>query len=445
MTRRSSPWGKRMNRRFFLGGAAAVVGLPMLESLVGSTATAASSGVPQRFLAFYVPCGMHMPKWTPSATGFGYDLPEILAPLAQVRDKTMVLTGLANEPAKPDGPGDHASGTGAFLTCAHPKKTEGADIKNGISVDQVIAQNLGKETRIASLQLGIDGGAGVGGCDSGYSCAYARNISWASETQPLPKTINPQVVFDQIFEGFDPTQSSEAKVRVRKYRASVLDYVHQDAKSLSTRLNTKDRAKLDEYMTGIFDLEQSIQNANQVSCDAIARPEENLTFPEHVKMMLDLSVLAMQCDVTRVVTFMLGNAGSGRNYDFIGVSGGHHQLSHHQSQQSNYDKLTKIDTWEITQLAYLLEKMDQVSEGSGTLLDNAAVFFSSEIEDGNAHRHTNLPVLLAGGLGGALPTGQHLKFADKTPLANLFVTLLNQMGIATGSFGQNSTGALSLG
>ncbi|HMR80095.1 MAG TPA: DUF1552 domain-containing protein, partial [Polyangiaceae bacterium] len=420
MSRRSPIWQKRHNRRFFLGGAAALVGLPVLESIVGSSATAAGSGIPTRFMAFYVPCGMHMAKWTPQNTGPGYDLPEILAPLANVQNKTMVLSGLANEPAKPDGPGDHASGTGAFLTSAHPYKTEGADIKNGISMDQVAASAIGAETRIASLQLGIDGGAGVGGCDSGYSCAYARNISWASETQPLPKTINPQVVFDQIFDGFDPSQSTAAQARTRKYRSSLLDYVNQDAKDLSARLGQKDKAKLDEYLTGIFDLEQSIANATQLTCDSIARPDKNLSFPDHVKMMLDLSVLAMQCDVTRIVTFMLGNAGSGRNYDFIGVSGGHHQISHHQSQQANYDKLTQIDIWEVQQLAYLLEAMDKVQEGSSTLLDNTAVFFSSEIEDGNSHAHTNLPVVLAGGLGGALPTGQHLKFPNKTPLANMF-------------------------
>ncbi|HMR05817.1 MAG TPA: DUF1552 domain-containing protein [Polyangiaceae bacterium] len=442
MSRRSPIWQKRHNRRFFLGGAAALVGLPVLESIVGSSATAAGSGIPTRFMAFYVPCGMHMAKWTPQNTGPGYDLPEILAPLANVQNKTMVLSGLANEPAKPDGPGDHASGTGAFLTSAHPYKTEGADIKNGISMDQVAASAIGAETRIASLQLGIDGGAGVGGCDSGYSCAYARNISWASETQPLPKTINPQVVFDQIFDGFDPSQSTAAQARTRKYRSSLLDYVNQDAKDLSARLGQKDKAKLDEYLTGIFDLEQSIANATQLTCDSIARPDKNLSFPDHVKMMLDLSVLAMQCDVTRIVTFMLGNAGSGRNYDFIGVSGGHHQISHHQSQQANYDKLTQIDIWEVQQLAYLLEAMDKVQEGSSTLLDNTAVFFSSEIEDGNSHAHTNLPVVLAGGLGGALPTGQHLKFPNKTPLANMFVTILNGMGVPTTKFG-NSTAALT--
>ena len=432
---------KKLSRRWFLGGSAVALGLPAFESLMGKDAVAADPQAIKRFLAFYIPCGIHMAKWTPQATGPGYDLPEILAPLLPIQNKVAVVTGLANLPAKPDGPGDHASGTGAFLTCAHPYKTEGSDIKNGISVDQVAANALGDATRIASLQLGIDGGAGVGGCDSGYSCAYARNVSWASETQPLPKTVNPQVVFDQIFDGFDPTQSAEAKARTKKYRASILDYVHEEATSLSLKLGTKDKAKLDEYMTGVYELEQRIQNATEITCNIIDRPPDNLSYPEHVKMMCDLMVLAFQCDVTRVISFMLGNAGSGRNYDFIGVSGGHHQISHHQSLQENYDKLTQIDIWEVQQLVYLLTELDKIQEGTGTLLDNTCVFFSSEIEDGNSHAHTNLPVLLGGGV---LPTGQHFKVPDKTPLANLFIALLNAMGVPTSTFGDDGTAALDL-
>lgn len=439
---------RKLSRRWFLGGAAVAVGLPAFESLMGRGAIAAGTEPIRRFLAFYVPNGIHMANWTPNATGAGYDLPAILAPIGSVpglQSKVSVISGLANQPAKPDGPGDHASGTGAFLTCAHPYKTEGSDIKNGISVDQVAANAIGDATRIASLQLGIDGGAGVGGCDSGYSCAYARNISWASDTQPLPKTTNPQVVFDQIFDGFDPTQTAEAKARIKTYRTSILDYVDQDATALSAKLGTKDKAKLDEYLTGIRDLEVRIQNAADITCNIIDRPDENLSYPEHVKIMCDLMALAFQCDVTRIITFMLGNAGSGRNYDFIGVSGGHHQISHHQSDPANFDKLTQIDTWEVEQLVYLLGKLDAVSEGTSTLLDNTALFFSSEIEDGNSHAHVNLPVILAGSAGGAIPTGQHFQVPDKTPLANLFTTILNALGVSSSSFGQDGTGPLTLG
>jgi hypothetical protein len=208
---------------------------------------------------------------------------------------------------------------------------------------------------------------------------------------------------------------------------------------------TADRAKLDEYMTGIYELEQRVQNATEITCNLIDRPPDNLSYPEHVKMMCDLMVLAFQCDVTRVITFMLGNAGSGRNYDFIGVSGGHHEISHHQDVQENFDKLTQIDTWEIEQLAYLLGKLGAVSEGTGTLLDNSIVFFSSEIEDGNSHAHTNLPVLLAGSAGGTLTVGQHFEVPDNTPIANLFLTILSSLGVPDASFGQNSTGPLVLG
>jgi hypothetical protein len=439
---------KRFGRRWFLGGAAVAIGLPALESLTrpARVARAASHAPAKRFLAYYVPNGIHMPAWTPSATGSGYDLPAILAPLSDVKNKVSVISGLANLLARPDGPGDHASGTGAFLTCAHPYKTEGADIKNGISADQVIANQIGGQTRIASLQLGIEGGAGVGGCDSGYSCAYARNISWASETQPLPKTVNPQVVFDQIFDGFDPSQSTEAKARTKAYRQSILDYVMEETASLETKLGAKDQLKLKEYLDGIRDLELRVQAASEPQCDIIDRPPSNLSFPEHVKMMSDLMVLAFQCDVTRVISFMLGNAGSGRNYDFIGASGGHHAISHHQSAPANYALLTTIGTWEIQQFAYLLAEMDKVQEeGGSTLLDNTAIFFSSEIEDGNAHRHTNLPVLLAGGAGG-LPMGQHIKLPSSTPpvpIANLFLRIMSSLGVPDQKFG-DSTGPLSV-
>ena len=277
-------------------------------------------------------------------------------------------------------------------------KTEGANIKNGISMDQVAAATLGPATRIPSLQLGIDGGSSAGDCDSGYSCAYARNISWASETQPLPKSTNPQVVWDILFGGFDPKASAEEQARQKIYRTSVLDYVLEESKSLSGKLGTTDRRKLDEYMTGVSELEKKIQKTGSGPlCAAIDRPPGDLPLPEHVKMMLDLTALAIQCDATRVVSFMLANAGSGRSYPFLLVNEAHHEISHHQGLQENFDKLTIIDRWEVEQLAYLLGKLDAIDEGNGTTaLDTSAVFFSSEIEDGNSHSHTNLPIIVGG-------------------------------------------------
>jgi len=438
----------KLSRRLFLGGAGAVLTLPLFESVLAKNVNAAPNDI-RRILAFYVPDGVHMPNFTPVEQGNQYALTPILTPLAAIRQKVLVLTGLDNEPARPDGPGDHAAGTAGFLTCRHVVKTEGSNIKNGISMDQVAAAQMGGATRIPSLQIGIDGGSGAGDCDSGYSCAYARNISWASETQPLPKTVNPQVVWDILFGGFDPKATAEEQARQKTYHTSVLDYVLGEANSLSGKLGTTDKRKLDEYMTGVSELEKKIQKTGTSQlCTAIDRPPAELPYPEHVKMMLDLITLAVQCDSTRVVTFMLGNAGSNRSYPFLYTNGqpisqGHHEISHHQNIQENFDKLTEIGRWEIEQFAYLLGKLDAIDEGNGiTALDTSAVFFSSEIEDGNAHRHTNLPVLVGGSLGGSIKTGQHIVLPDKTPLANLFTSMLKGIGAPVDTFGDNGTGPL---
>jgi hypothetical protein len=430
-----------MNRRWFLGGAGAMVGLPLLESLMPRRLHAEPIPAAKRILAYYVPCGIHMPSWTPAAAG-DLILTPTLAPLEKVKSKLLVLTGLQNIVARPDGPGDHASGTGAFLTCAHPFKTDGTGIKNGISMDQLAANELKKSTRIASLQLGTDGGGGTGNCDSGYSCAYARNISWASDTQPLPKSTNPQVVFDQLFAGFDPKATVAEQARRLKYKKSVLDYALAEASSLKLKLAATDNLKVDEYMSGIRDLEKKLETPAAV-CSVPGRPVADAEHEAKIKLLSDLMVVAFQCDATRVISFMLGNAGDNRSFDFIGASGGHHSISHHGGLAENFDKLKKIDKWEVTQLAYLLEKMDAIVEPNGqTMLDNSSVFFSSEIEDGDAHRHTNLPVLLAGKGGGAFKTGRHVKYGTATPLANLFTSMLNASGVANEKFG-DGTGPLT--
>lgn len=429
------------SRRAWLGGAGAVVALPFLESLAGKSVLADDT-VPKRLLAWYVPCGIHMPGWTPAAEGTGYAMSPILTSLEPIRQKLLVLTGLANAPGVPDEVGDHAAGTGSFLTCRHVKKTEGADIQNGISMDQLAAAELGKTTRLASLQLGIDGGGSIGDCDSGYSCAYVRNISWASETQPLPKTVNPLVVYDLLFQGLDPAATEEEKARRKLYKTSVLDYVLADAKSLQLKLGTTDRAKLDEYMTGVSELEKRLALGDGPACTPIAEPGAVLDYAATVDAMHDLMVLALQCDITRVITFMLGNAASGRAYDFIGVGGAHHELSHHGGDPGKQASLQAIDTWEVERFASLLSKLDAVQEGTGTLLDNTLVYFSSEIADGDSHAHTNLPVLLAGNAGGAFSSGRHMVVPGGAPLANLFISMLGALGAPTATFGDDGTGPL---
>ena len=436
--------GNLPSRRRFLGGAAGLVALPWLESLAPRVA-GAHSAIPKRFVAFYVPNGIRMDAWTPTTTGTDYALTPILSPLKSVRQKVLVLSGLANAPARPDGPGDHAAGTAGFLTCRHVVKTDGAGIRNGISVDQVAAQSVGRATRIASLQYGIDSGAGVGNCDSGYSCAYVRNISWASEAQPLPKLTSPEAAFSSLFDGADRKLSAAQRVRRRRDRSSVLDYVRGEAQSLSGAVSASDRVKLDEYLTGVRELERRVQGADSFVCAAPSEPPADLPYPDHVRLMLDLTVLALKCDATRIVSFMLGNGGSTRSYDFLGVQGGHHDISHHQKRTENLDKLQVIDTWEVAQFAYLLQRMDSIQEEDGTLLDHSAVFFSSEIEDGDTHSHYNLPVLIGGGLGGTLPTGAHLRAPYNAPLGGLFLTLLAGLGAPAAHFGDDGSGPLALG
>jgi len=438
--------GSKPTRRAFLGGAAVALALPYLESLapgarwLGRVHAQGMAEAPKRFLAYYVPNGMVMNAWTPSAEGAGYALSPILTPLAALQDQFLVLSGLANAPARPDGPGDHASGTGAFLTCAHPFKTEGAGISNGISADQVIANAIGGETLFPSLQLGIDGGASAGGCDSGYSCAYARNISWANETTPLAKLTNPRTVFDRLFAGHDPNASAEDVARRRRLKASVLDHVLAEANALSGRVGRSDKLKLDEYMNGIRELETRLE-AGEVSCEPGPRPDSDYDYQEHVELMSELMVLAFQCDLSRVASFMLGNAGSNRSYPFIGVSGAHHEISHHQGAAQNLADLETIDVWEVQQLAYLLTRMAGIDEGGSSMLDNSIVFFSSEIEDGDTHSHFNMPIVVAGG-GGGLRSGRHVRYTNDRPVSDLMLGLMGLMDVDESGFG-DSTGPLT--
>lgn len=435
----------RLSRRAFLGGSAAAISLPMLEAMTPLGKAYAQTEAPKRMLCYYVPCGIHMQTFTPPDEGRNYTLSQTLQPLAPVKDDVLVLTGLENIAANPDGPGDHAAGTGSFITAHHVRKTEGSDIENNISVDQVAANANGGETRFPSLQLGMDGGGSTGGCDSGYSCAYARNVSWAGPQTPLPKTVDPQLVFDRIFAGFDPEASAQELARRRLYQKSVLDFAVADVQKLQTKLGALDRAKLDEFLTGVRELERRIDGMDEATvCGIPDRPGGSYNVTQKAQVMSDLMVLAFQCDLTRYQTFMLSNAGSNRVYDFLGISEGHHQISHHQSLQSNYDKLRTIDVWEIEQFVYLVEKLKSTTDVDGTpLLDNTVVFWSSEISDGNRHNHDDLPVLLAGSCGGAFDTGRHVRYSGKPPIANLFISMLDAVGVQVTAFGQDGTGKLA--
>ena len=297
---------KPLSRRTFLRGAGTLIGLPVLDAMIPARATAQMMQSPRRLLSYYVPNGIHMAAWTPADEGANYTLTPILAALAPVKDKVLVLTGIANDPARPDGPGDHASGTGSFLTAAHPFKTEGSNILNGISMDQVAANEIGNETSFRSLQLGSEGGGSTGGCDSGYSCAYARNISWAGPSTPLPKEVNPQAVFDRLFAGVDAGETIDARRKRKLYKQSVLDFVLEDARQLSGKLGKTDRRKIDEYTTSVRELERRLNEAEEpAGCDPGQRPERANDIEVDCRTMADLMVLAMQCDLTRTITYML--------------------------------------------------------------------------------------------------------------------------------------------
>lgn len=323
-----------LSRRTMLRGFGTSLALPWLEAMTPRQAFA-QAATPKRFLAFYIPCGIRMNRWTPATTGAGFALTPILTPLgattagASIQGDVNVITGLSNRPARPDGPGDHASGTGAFITARHPFKTEAANIRNGISLDQVFANAWRGQTRFASLETGTDGGGSSGNCDSGYSCAYARNISWASETQPLAKETNPLSLFDRLFGGLDPNQSAIAVEKRKRLKQSVLDAVKADADALAPKLGKTDQRKLDEYQTGVRELERRVQAEMPAAvCSPGARPTAPTNLESRTRVMLDMLVWAFRCDVTRSATFMLQNAGSGYVHSQLGLTDGHHSYSH---------------------------------------------------------------------------------------------------------------------
>lgn len=439
---------KRLSRRHILGGGAAAIALPFLDAMRPRTARAdQGSGVPKRMLFYFVPNGMHMPAWFPTQNGDQLELSPILAPgLAGLEEKLTVIRGLANRPAIVPVAGDHARGTGSFLTCRTVNKSEGDAIYNGISVDQVVAPHLCGGALFPSLQLGIDGGGSVGACDSGYSCAYIRNISWAGPVTPLAKIVSPQVLFDRIFAGYDPSLDAAARERRRQYRTSVLDYALNDATSLRGRLGVRDRLKLDEYLTGVRELEQRIEDSGaELACAPPDRAPDDVTYREHVAINSELMALAFECDLTRVTSFMLGNGSSYRSFSFLGVGGAHHELSHHGGDPEKQALLQTINTWEVEILGDLLRRLDAVEEADGTsLLDNTLVYFSSEIADGDSHQHVDLPVLLAGGFGGAVRTGRYLDLGEERPLADLYLSMIQMAGGSDTEFGDDSTGPLDL-
>ncbi len=434
-----------LSRRTILRGLGTSMALPFLEAMVPTFARAAlAPSNPLRMAFFYVPNGVHMQAWTPKAEGSDFEIPELLQPIAAFKDDLLVMTGLAQEngEAKGDGPGDHARAMCTFLTGAHPKKTDGADIKVGASVDQVAAQKIGQSTRFASLELGTERGAQAGNCDSGYSCAYSSNMSWRTETQPMAKEVNPRLVFERLFS--DGKYDSNTARRER-HRKSVLDFVADDAAQLNRRLGSNDRRKVDEYLTAVREIERRLVRVEVKATNApdykapAGIPQD---YQEHIRLMGDMMVLAFQADLTRIATFMYANEGSTKSYAFIGVPEGHHDLSHHGNDPKKHEKIKMINKFHMDQFAYFLGRMKSIKEGDGTLLDHSMIVYGSGISDGNRHNHNDLPVLLAGKANGTIKTGRHVRYANHTPLNDLYLSMLDRMGSSVESIG-DSKGRLS--
>ncbi|MFM8707978.1 MAG: DUF1552 domain-containing protein [Planctomycetia bacterium] len=437
---------RTLSRRTLLRGIGVALPLPWLEAMgplaARAAAAAAQPAPPNPVAVLYGPNGQHNPHGTPKGEGRDFELAPIMAPLAGLKQKLTVLSGLAADKARPhgDGGGDHARAMAAFLTGVHPRKTDGTSIRNGTSVDQIVATMVGDETRLASLEIGADKGAMAGDCDSGYSCVYSSTMSWRSPTQPVPKEVNPKVVFDRLFGDGDPAAAARAA-----RRKSILDFVRDDSRGLERRLAAGDRRKLDEYFTSVRDIEQRIERAAALPPvqppgmpQPAGIPKDN---GEHIRLMCDLLVVAFQADVTRVATFVLANEGSNKPYPFIGVPEGHHDLSHHGGNPDKQAKIRTINLFHARNVAHLLERLDATQEADGTLLDHAAIVYGGGIHDGNRHNHEDLPILLAGGGCGTITTGRHLRFPAETPLANLWLSLLDRMNASVEQLG-DSTGRL---
>lgn len=438
-----------LSRRTFLRGAGATIALPLLDGMIPAlTALGKTAAKPVcRFGVVYIPNGMMMPQWTPAAEGSQFAFKPIMEPLAPFRDRLVVLTGLVDKPAYAapgEGGGDHARAAATFLSGVHAKKTEGRDIRAGVSVDQIAAQTLGQHTQLASLELALESTDLLGACDVGYSCAYSNTIAWRTETTPLPMENDPRAVFERLFGDSDTTDPAVRLARQREDH-SILDAVTDKVAALQRRLGSGDRTKLTEYLEAVRDVERRIRKAEEHAArelPVVQRPAGIPdTFEEHAKLMFDLQVLAYQSDLTRVITFMMAREASQRAYPEIGVADPHHPLSHHQNKSEKLAKLAIINAFHARLFAHFLEKLRATPDGEGSLLDNVAIVYGAGMSDSNQHLHSDLPILLAGGAAGQIKGGRHLRYPEDTPVTNLLLTLLDKVGVPAESVG-DSTGRL---
>jgi Protein of unknown function (DUF1552) len=437
-----------LSRRHFLRGLGACMALPWMASLPGMSPAGRNPLAPSRscLVYFYVPNGVHMPDWTPSTEGRDYEMPWILEPMAEYRKHFSILTGLTQDKARAngDGPGDHARAAAAFLTGVQPLKTDG-QIQLGPSADQLAAEAIGQQTAFPSLVIGCEKGGNSGQCDSGYSCAYSSNMSWQNETTPALKETNPRLVFERLFRGGASGEDGKARAERLARRRSVLDYVEDDAKRLNRALAEDDRLKLDEYLSGVRELERRIENAEQEIVTEVpesARPEGvPRDFGEYLRLMGDLSILALRTDRTRVLSFLMANEGSNRSYPMLDIRDGHHEISHHKNAEGKIAQIRRINRFHVEQLAHFVGQLIETKDGGRALIDDVQMVYGSGIGDGNRHNHDDLPVLLIGKGSGKLKPGRHVKYDRNTPMNNLHLSLLDGLGVHVDSLG-DGTGLL---
>ena len=447
-----------VSRRGFLRGFGAALSLPALESFrplmaattAGRAIATTASGAPLRMAYLYIPNGVNLDHWRPKGTSSGYKMGESFASMEKHRQDFQIFTGFEqkNAMAGGDGPGDHARGTAAFLTSARPRKTSGSDIQLGISADQVAANAIAAHTRLPSLELSTDGVRKSGNCDSGYSCAYQFNLSWRSENQPMTPESNPRAVFERLFGAGSSGERAKSLGQRLASKKSVLDFIQDDAKALHRHLGRTDRRKLEEYLTGVREIEKQVEKAEALGLPAdpgVPAPKGGKpdNHGEHLRLMLDMMVLAFKTDTTRVSTFLMAHDGSNRSFSEIGVNDGHHNLSHHRGSKENLAKIAKIDAFYMAQLSYFLGKLKETEDVDGkSLLHNSMIVYGGCISDGDRHNHNDLPILLAGHGGGAFKPGRHVDLGEDVPLANLYLRMLKEFGLNEKRFG-DSTGALS--
>ena len=430
---------KALPRRTFLRGIGATLALPLLDAMVPAmTALADTPAAAVRRLGFvFMPMGSDISRWTPTGEGKLGELSPTLSPLAPVKEHVSVLT---NTELKLAYPGTHATSNSAFLSCVRAKHTESTDYVLGTTVDQIAAKQLGRATQLPSLELSMDMLQTVGQCDNGYACVYQNNLSWSSPTTPLPAEAHPRLVFEMLFgEGGNKADRQSALRR----RASLLDFVKDDIARLERTLGSADRAKVSQYLDTVREVERRIQKAES---DVTEKPLPDLDRPvgapasyaEHARLMFDLQVLAMQADVTRVITFQLARETSSRTYPEIGVPDPHHPLSHHGNDPEKIAKIAKINRFHVSLFAEFLSKLKATKEGNGSLLDHSLIMYGSGMGNPNVHDHINLPILIAGGAAGGMRGGRHIRFKEPTPLANLHLTMLDKVGVRLDQFADSN-------